>query len=257
VATCTIQPPWHTFFSFVVTALRMPLEPLHQNILAAAATVIYAKSVIGMCEFAVSRSLLPLKISRKIIHMTAGSWLAFWPLFSEEHPSWRLNVLIPVVYSVQLFVKGVFLKDRNDIDVKTMTRTGDPAELLNGPLVFLLVMATIGIYCFRAKESVFIMACLGFGDGIAPLTGSYFPFGSYPTYPFGHNDKKTLSGSLGFFVGSIIGYYFLRIASPECPLDFETICQVAAICAVTEGITGKYDNLFVALTAYAASKYLL
>lgn len=235
----------------------MPLQPLHQNILAAAATVIYAKSAIFLCEYAVSRDRLSPKVSRKIIHMVAGSWLAFWPLFSDEHPSWRLNVLVPAVYSVQLFVKGVFLKDRNDVDVKTMTRTGDPNELLFGPLYFTLTMTTIGIFCFRAKESVFIISCLGFGDGIAPLLGSYFPYGSYPTYPFGNNDTKTLSGSLGFFGGSILSYYFLRIASPESPVGLDSILQVAAICTVTEGITGKFDNIFIALAAFASSRFFL
>jgi len=232
------------------------MEPLHQNILAATGTIVYVKFVIGGCDFAVSRNLLPPKISRKIIHIAAGSWLIFWPLFSEDHWSWRLNILVPAIYSVQLFVQGAIIKNKEDQDVKTMTRTGNPSELLFGPLFFTLIMNTMGLFFFRKEEAIFVMACLGFGDGLAPLAGEYFPFGMYPTFPFGPNDKKTLTGSLGFFCGSIIGYYCLRFAAVNTSGDFESVLQISALCAVTEGISGIFDNILVAIVAYFASTSL-
>eukprot|EP00980_Cylindrotheca_fusiformis_P010746 scaffold2428_cov97-Cylindrotheca_fusiformis.AAC.5 len=232
----------------------MQITPLQQNVLAAVATVVYAKSIIALCEVAVVRNLLSSKVSRKIIHVAAGSWLVFWPLFSDEHPSWRLNVVLPAVYSVQLLLKGLFVKDKNDSDVKTMTRTGDPHELLFGPLFFTSTMTALGLFCFRDKESVFTLACLAFGDGIAPLAGG---IGSYRTFPFGEKDTKTLSGSVGFFFASIVGFYLLESASPGCQFDLQSISQVAAMCAVTEAMSGKYDNISVALIASYASKYTL
>jgi dolichol kinase len=97
---------------------------------------------------------------------------------------------------------------------------------------------------------------LGFGDGVAPLTGGYFSFGKYPTYPFGPNDQKTLSGSLGFFVSSIVGFYMLRSLLTDGSWDFGMILRVASISTVAEGITGAYDNVFIARRAYAATQYL-
>jgi hypothetical protein len=38
--------------------------------------------------------------------------------------------------------------------------------------------------------------------------------------------------------------------------DFGMILRVASITTVTEGITGAFDNIFIALTAYAAVQYL-
>jgi dolichol kinase len=232
------------------------MEPLHQNLLGALAMVVYIKTVIGVCDIAVSQCWLSVKITRKIIHVAAGSWIIFWPLFSTEHWTWKLNILVPAIYSVQLFVKGAIIQDPNDIDVKTMTRTGNPTELIYGPLFFTIIMNIVGIWCFQKEEGIVIMACLGFGDGMAPLAGGFFPFGKYPTYPFGPKDQKTLSGSLGFFVSSIVGFYLLRSILMDGSWDFGMILRVASITSVAEGITGAYDNIFIALTAYAATQYL-
>ena len=196
-------------------------NPVHRNVLCAIATVVYVKVVIGVCEWAVASPKIRLapKISRKCIHIAAGSWIVFWPFFAKEHWTWRLNVLVPVIYTVQLFVKGsgILQVDPNtDVDVKTMTRTGSPAELLNGPIFLTLLMTIVGLKCFRTQLGVVIMTCLGYGDGIAPLVGYYFPCGTqYPTYPFGPNDKKTVTGSLGFFLASIVGYYALKFVIVE------------------------------------------
>jgi dolichol kinase len=193
--------------------------------------------------------------------MTAGAWIIFWPLFEREHWTWRLNVMVPAIYTVQLFVKGLIIRDPNDIDVQTMTRTGNPAELLNGPIFFSSIMTVVGLSFFRQTMGVVIMSCLGFGDGVAPLLGYYLPFGYYPTFPFGPNDRKTVSGSLGFFVASVIGYYLMKFvvdvdydhahsfSNGGGEDDFKMILQVAAITAITEGICGPFDNPCIALSA--------
>lgn len=181
----------------------------------------------------------------------------FWPLFTDDHPSWRFNILVPVVFAIQLVVKGAIIKDRDDPDVRAMSRTGEPSELLYGPLHFCLVMNVLGIMSFRTQESLLSMSCLGFGDGIAPLVGTTFPFGRIPTYPFGADDKKTLSGTVAFFVASICGYYLMQFAVPGENVSLNSLAQVAAIGAATEAITGKYDNLLVCTATYFYAKYIL
>lgn len=260
--------------------VRILHDPVHQNVLAAVLTVVYVKAVVGACEALVHRGWLAPRISRKIIHVAAGSWIVFWPLFAEEHWTWRLNVLVPVVYSLQLFAKGAILKNPNDPDVRTMTRTGSPSELLNGPLLFTLIMTAVGLRLFRTQLGVVVMTCLGFGDGIAPLVGYYFPLGSYPTFPFHNdtNDRKTLSGSMGCFVAAVVGYHALKFVvlldggdhEYEYDHDYDNnrfmnngddelamIVRVAAIVAITEGISGSYDNPGIALSAVVAYHYLV
>jgi hypothetical protein len=242
------------------TQIRFLEHPLHQNILAAFGTVVYVKLVVGLCDFCVSRKLLAPRISRKCIHMAAGAWIVWWPLFREDHWTWRLNVLVPAIYTVQLFVKGLVLQDPKDVDVQTMTRTGNPKELLNGPILFTNLMTVVGLLLFRQKMGVVIMVCLGFGDGVAPLLGYYVPFGSYPTWPFGPNDRKTLSGSMGFVLASVIGYYLMRFVILDHGVgsgdDMRMIVEVATVAAVTESISGPFDNPCIALSAAVAYHYL-
>lgn len=236
------------------------MEPLYQNLLAALAVVVYVKVVVGTCDYVVSKGWIVPSISRKIIHVAGGSWLMFWPLFTAGHWTWRLNVLVPAMYTIQLFIKGAIIQDPNDTDVKTMTRTGNPSELLQGPILFTIIMNLVGLFCFRQESAIFVMACLGFGDGIAPLVGKFFPHGKYPTYPFRSlKDTKTLSGSLGFFVSSLIGYYVLHAASigGVSSTDFTTVASIAAATTIVEGVTGGLDNPFIAMTAYSLSQILL
>jgi len=239
-------------------------EPIFRNLLTSLATVIYVKIVIGLNNWAVSQNILAPKISRKCIHIAAGSWIIFWPFFNVEHWTWRLNILVPAVYTIQLFVKGAILRvGSSDEDVKTMTRSGSSAELLFGPLFFTILMCIVGICFFRKQIGVVIMSCLGFGDGVAPLIGYYFPLYSYPTWPFGPTDKKTVTGSLGFFVASCLGYYILKFVIDDddnnnalADDEFGMIILVASVAAVTEGISGPYDNLSVALSAGLTYHYV-
>ena len=159
-------------------------NPLHQNLLASAATVVYTKTLIGCCDWAVIRRWLASEITRKVIHVGAGSWYLFWPLFTTDHWTWMLNIAVPAVYSVQLLVKGLIFQDPNDSDDKTMSRSGKPIELCQGPLLFTIVMMYCGIYQFKTDVGVYIMAALGYGDGIAPLVGKRYP-GSFDGSYFG------------------------------------------------------------------------
>ena len=234
--------------------------PLRRNLATAVATVVYVKVVVGLCDLLVSGGIVAPKVSRKIIHVAAGSWIIFWPLFDVDHWTWRLNVLVPAVYTVQLFVKGAILRDPNDQDVLTMTRTGSPSELLNGPIMFTIIMTVVGLKLFRTDLGVVIMACLGYGDGIAPLVGTYFPCGThYPTFPFGPDDKKTLTGSIGFVVAAVAGYRLLTsldlLAEDETPTDPAGFAVIATIAAVMEGLCGAYDNPTVAVAAAVAHRY--
>lgn len=231
---------------------------LEKNLLAAIGTVVFVKAVVGGCDVLVSKGWVSSTITRKIVHVSAGSWILYWPLFTQDHWTWKLNVLVPAVYSVQLFVKGALLRDPNDKETRTMTRTGNPTELLYGPLYFTLVMQYVGLQCFETSLGITIMACLGYGDGLAPLVGTYMPFGRYPTFPF-RGETKTLSGSLAFWAASILGYAIFQavcLSQKEAQVDHAKVLQIITLAAVTEGISGSFDNITVPLCVYLAFKYM-
>ncbi|CAB9499107.1 Probable phytol kinase [Seminavis robusta] len=223
-----------------------------QNVLSMLATLVYIKVIVGACDWSLLHTNMPSDISRKIIHISACSWCLFWPLFDTSHWTWQLNVAIPFAYSIQLAVKGAIIRDKHDSDVKTMSRTGDPSELLYGPLLFTLIMLFCGLYEFRTTVGTYIMGSL-VGDGIAPVVGKRWPIGKYPT--MGRNEYKTLSGSLGMFVGCMVGIVcYQKVLGAPSQLDMESVMQIAFLATVAEALTGKWDNPAIAFTVYWFAK---
>jgi phytol kinase len=229
-------------------------EPLYQNIAACLATLIYVKGVVGACDAAVTARVLPSDISRKIVHCAAGAWCLFWPFFNEDHWTWQLNVAIPAVYSVQLAVKGGIIQDPNDPDVKTMSRSGRPIELCQGPLLFALGMLYTGLYQFKTTTGIYIMAAMGFGDGIAPLVGKRFPFGYYRT--FGQGQYKTVSGSIGMFLATLMGVIIFHagIGAPAV-LHTTEILGMAVVATLAEAVGGKWDNPLIPAAVWCYMRF--
>lgn len=228
------------------------MDPIvKQNLLWTLATVIYVKVIVASCDFCLSRGLLAPDVSRKIIHIGACSWCLFWPYFDTGHWTWRCNVAVPMVYAIQLFVKGAILCDPNDRDVKTMSRSGKPSELLYGPLQFTLIMQFCGLNEFMQPVSVFIMGAM-LGDGVAPLIGKRIPWGRYTTFG---GDTKTLTGSTGMFLGSLCGMMWFRYwFGMADKLDLETMIQVSLVACLAEAISGNLDNPVIALSVYGFVK---
>lgn len=81
------------------------ISPLGNNILCALLTVVYIKITMDTASFLRERLGFNADMSRKFVHICAGCWLLFWPLFDVTHWSWRLNILVPSVMSVKLFYK--------------------------------------------------------------------------------------------------------------------------------------------------------
>jgi len=233
-------------------------NPLFNNILCALLTVIYIKVVMDIA------SKLREKIgytnitdlSRKFIHVCAGCYILFWPLFDVTHWSWRLNVLVPSVMSVKLVYKGFILCDPNDVDVKTMSRSSSPSELLFGPLQFTLFMIYCGTTKFMTIEGALLMASLGIGDGIAPIIGRYYGNIKY-RFPF--SGTKSLEGSIfGVLLGSIFGSYFFIYMLGLPMISYDHLIKVGIISMIAEATApGNCDNIFVPLVLHLSIKHYM
>lgn len=223
------------------------MEPLYQNLLAVVLMTAYIQTVVAVCDWAVRQTYLSLLLSRKMVHMAAACICLWWTLFHEEHWTWRLNVAVPALYAAQLLVKGLIVADPNDSDVKTMSRTGRPIELCQGPLLFVMVLIYTGLYQFKTDVGVYMIAAMGFGDGLAPLVGTYLPFGYYKI----GGGIKTLSGSAGVFVGTIIGIVYLSAGvGVPATLYADRVLGVALVATLAEAVTGKWDNPAIAASVW-------
>ncbi|MFX0091697.1 MAG: phosphatidate cytidylyltransferase, partial [Candidatus Hodarchaeota archaeon] len=130
--------------------------------------LVYIRGIIFLMEKLVSSGKLSSDLSRKIIHIAAGSFIWVWLfLDTSDGRSYLLNIVVPFMFFVTFLRKGS-RGSSDDPDVKTMSRTGDPKELLKGPLYFTVVMMIAGTVFYGSYAGMLMMAVVGWGDGIAP-----------------------------------------------------------------------------------------
>lgn len=215
------------------------MSPFLYNTIISAVSVVYVFAVVALMDILVKKKVIPQDISRKIVHIAAGSWLIFWLFFDDTHWSKYFNIAPALIWAVLLLIKG-FTADENDEAVKTMTRTGNRQELLKGPLYFTIVMCIMGTIYYKSIFALTAMGILGFGDGLAPLFGKRFG-----KHKFKILSEKSIEGSLAFLVFGFIGaLIFNSLFGIKIDLQFFII--VTIFTTIIEAISPKdLDNLLI------------
>ncbi len=166
---------------------------------------------LAFCNSLAKRGIVSSSTSRKIIHIGTGPvFVLCWLLFPDHLLSRYAAAIVPFLITTQFFLVGTGIIS-DPATVKAMSRTGNKAEILKGPLFYgvIFVLLTIIFWTSSPLGIVALMILCG-GDGIADLAGK----------KFGKNCiqwsmKKTWEGSLGMFLGSVllsslvIGIYLL------------------------------------------------
>ena len=228
------------------TIFGTDIDAIIWNAIAALIVFIYIMVIIKIMDIMVSKGFSQ-DISRKIIHIAAGSWIIFWPIFYPGHWSYTFNIIVALLWTLLFLQKGLKASP-DDPAVKTMTRTGDPKELLRGPLFFTLVMEFIGIFYFMRLEGILTMAALGWGDGLAPVFGKYYGKNKYSVF----GNEKSLQGSLAMFIFSFFAMFLLTlIILPNAVLSNVSGFAVKAlflsiIATITEALSPRdVDNILI------------
>ncbi len=218
------------------------MSPLIHNILITIAGIIYVFSVVGIMDWFVKTKNFPQDISRKIVHISAGSWLIFWLFYDPTHWSKYLNIAPAFIWTVLLIIKG-FTAKPDDEAVKTMTRTGDRRELLKGPLYFTLIMNLMGTVFMYQEVALTAIGLLGWGDGLAPVFGKRFG-----KHKFKILSEKSIEGSISFFIFGIFGasiFQFIILGE----VNFVNIFYCSIIATIVEAASPKdLDNFLIPLS---------
>ncbi|MHA2330254.1 MAG: diacylglycerol/polyprenol kinase family protein [Candidatus Hodarchaeales archaeon] len=221
--------------------------------------MVYVQGIIFVMSKLVDSGTLSSDLSRKVIHIAAGSYIWIW-LFTDPTDmfSYLFNIIVPLLFFVTFMYKGNNATSE-DKDVKTMTRTGDPKELLKGPLYFTIVMMIAGTIFFNTYVGIFMMAIVGWGDGIAPYIGQKYGGPKYKTL----GREKTLTGSISVFLFSVFGclvfYVLLGLIGDILPGDklplstnvdivmiFSVIVVLALVAMIVEALSPPdLDNLLL------------
>ena len=214
------------------------MSPVIQNIVVTVVGLVYVFGIVAIMDFAVKKGF-PQDLSRKVVHIAAGSWLIFWPLYNLEHWTKYLNITPALIWTILLLIKG-FTAKPDDQAVKTMTRTGDRRELLKGPLYFTLVMNFMGTIFLYSPGALLSMGFLGWGDGLAPVFGKRFGKHKYHIF-----SDKTIEGSLAFLFFGFIGALLFNLLFFG-QINILLLITAAVVTTVIEGVSPKdIDNILI------------
>ncbi|TXT53504.1 MAG: conserved membrane protein of unknown function [Promethearchaeota archaeon] len=201
-------------------------------------------------------------ITRKVVHIFAAPiYVVTWLLFSGSIFTRFIALIVPLIFCVQFILIGTGRIEDEEF-VGSMSRSGDPSELLQGTLYYAITMIIITVFWFyipfsgniaNANPTAFIvLGSLAGGDGLADIIGR----------KYGGNKKlgiagseKTLFGSLAMFTGSfLVSFLLLLIFSFEIP-SFNPIFLIPAlliisfIATLAELLSPKgTDNIFIPIS---------
>lgn len=194
-------------------------------------------------------------ITRKLVHIFAGPiFIVTWLLFTGKIFSRYFAVIVPILFVIQFIAIGTG-KMKNESFVASMSRTGDPKELLRGTLYYAIIMFFTTIFWFYIPAkgidyanptAMIIIGCLSGGDGLADIIGR--KFGGEKKFGI-KGAEKTLAGTLAMFFGSFLGSFILilifslEITSINILLLITQLLIISLVATVVEALSPKgIDN---------------
>lgn len=234
-------------FSFPITAPH--------DAIAAIVTLLLALMWLRIMDAIAIRGWLDPKLSRKLIHIGTGPlFVLCWPWFSDNFSARYFAALVPLSITLQFVAIG-FGWLHAPATVQSTTRTGNPREMLRGPLYYGLVFIVCTLIFWRTSPVgiVALMAMCG-GDGLADIVGRRFGRHKLP-----FNTNKSWAGSAAMWGGSVllatamlVWFRTLGLLSPTQPLQ-SVIAAIAAIAFVATLIEAlpfpDIDNLTLSCVA--------
>jgi phytol kinase len=222
-------------------------------ILAMVLTFAAAIAWLRVMDFAAHQGWIESRLSRKIIHIGTGPiFVLCWLMFPGEWYDRYLAALVPGLITIQFALIGTgIIKD--EASVKAMSRTGDPKEILRGPLYYgiMFVLLTIIFWKDSPVGMTALMIMCG-GDGIADVVGRRFESAKLL-----HSPDKSVAGSLGVFIGGwllatfVLGVYVAAgVFAGPFTVYLLPLTVIALVSMVIESLPFRdVDNITVTVAA--------
>ncbi len=154
--------------------------------IATLAAILVVFCLLAFAEYLARTTAIHTELTRKFVHMSVGTFVAFWPFFL----SWGVIETISLLF---LFV--VLLSIRLDLfrSIHAVKRNN------TGEILF--AMAIGGLALISSSKWIFMAAMLNLaiGDGMAAIIGTLYGDGNqYKVF----KHTKSRAGSIAFFVCS-------------------------------------------------------
>ena len=180
------------------------------DIIATVISIVILLALVQINAFMQKKGKVSQIITRKFVHIFAGPiFVVTWMLFSGELISHYIAVIVPLLFVLQFVAIGTGMM-KNESFVDSMSRSGDPRELLEGTLYYAIVMVLMTFFWFYVPSTgidnanptaLLIIGCVSGGDGLADIIGR--KFGGEKKFGI-KGGEKTIIGSIGMLVGSIL-----------------------------------------------------
>jgi phytol kinase len=223
------------------------------SFLATLLTFAAAIAWLRIMDFAAHQGWIESRLSRKIIHIGTGPiFVLCWLMFPGNWYDRYLAALVPGLITVQFALIGLGIV-KDEASVKAMSRTGDPKEILRGPLYYgiMFVLLTIIFWKTSPVGMVALLMMCG-GDGIADVVGR-----NIKSPKLLHSPEKSVAGSLGVFFGGwllsafVLGIYVVvgAFAGPFSKFSIP-LTIIAVISTAVESLPQRdVDNVTVTVAA--------
>ncbi len=231
------------------------------DIIATVISIVILLAIVQINAYMQKKGKVSQIITRKFVHILAGPvFVVTWMLFSGGIISHYIAVIVPLLFVLQFVAIGTGIM-KNESFVSSMSRTGDPRELLEGTLYYAIVMVLMTFFWFYVPSTgienanptaLLIIGCVSGGDGLADIIGR--KFGGEKKFGI-KGSEKTIIGSIGMLVGSILVCSILvLIFSLEVPtFDLLTligpIIVVSIVATLVEALSPKGTDNFTVFLA--------
>ncbi|KAJ7970524.1 Phytol kinase [Quillaja saponaria] len=260
-----VQTHYPTPFDVPLPAKCLPfgLTPVAEDLLhdtgATAAVLGGAYALVFTFNNLTQRKLINQGLSRKLVHILSGLFfMVSWPIFSTSTVARYFAAVVPAVNCFRLLVHGLSLASDEGL-VKSVTREGNPQELLRGPLYYVLVLIFCDLAFWRESPiGIISLAMMCGGDGVADIVGRRFGSVKIP-----YNPQKSWAGSIAMFVFgfllsigmlyyySVLGYFQLDWVS-----TMQKVALVSFVATAVESLPTTEavdDNISVPLASMAVA----
>jgi phytol kinase len=229
-------------------------------ILATVLTFVIALSFLRLMDYIAHRGWIESRLSRKLIHIGTGPiFVLCWLMFPDAPSARWLAALVPFAITLQFALVGLGIM-KDEASVKAMSRTGDPKEILRGPLFYGIMFVVLTIIFWRDSPTgmTALMIMCG-GDGVADLVGRH-----YNAHKLPHSPDKTVAGSASVFIGGwllsafVLGIYVGTGAFAGAFVGYlAPLTIIALVSMIVESLPFKdIDNITVTLAASILGYFL-
>jgi len=158
------------------------------DMLLTAAVIIVTFCILVSAEYLARAKQIHAELTRKLVHVAVGTFVAFWPFFL----SWR---------QIQWLSIAFFLVVCLSIKFNVFSSIHAVKRSITGELLFALVIGLLALICTNKWVFMAAMLHLSIADGMAAVVG--LGWGDKNSYKvFGRT--KSVAGSLAFLVSSFL-----------------------------------------------------